>query len=166
MVFHYYNKLGHRAQAIYRASDRLTEVSLGARVAELRRQVAEVQQLLQQGQRTALRECCQRFADAFTGQLGIAGVSIRILDNRPRKSGCELYGLYEREHPEQGPAQCCIRLWMRTAHHRRIVAFPTFMRTLLHELCHHLDYELYRLPDSLHTEGFFKRESSLYQQLR
>ncbi len=166
MVFHYYNRLGRRAQAIYRASDRLTEVSLGVAVAELQHQAAEVRQLLQEGQHTALREGCQRFADAFTGQLGIAGVSIRMLNSRPRKSGCELYGLYEREYPEQGPVQCCIQLWMRTAHHKRIVAFPTFMRTLLHELCHHLDYELYRLPDSLHTEGFFKRESSLYQQLR
>jgi hypothetical protein len=45
------------------------------------------------------------------------------------------------------------------------VAFRTFLRTLLHELCHHLDYRLYRLPDSFHTEGFYKRESSLFHQL-
>jgi hypothetical protein len=30
---------------------------------------------------------------------------------------------------------------------------------------HHLDYTLLRLPDSFHTEGFFKRESSLFRQL-
>jgi hypothetical protein len=30
---------------------------------------------------------------------------------------------------------------MRTAAHKRVVAFRTFLRTLLHELCHHLDYE-------------------------
>jgi hypothetical protein len=54
---------------------------------------------------------------------------------------------------------------MRTAKHRRVVAFKSFLRTLLHELCHHLDYELYRLPDSFHTEGFYKRESSLFHQL-
>jgi len=29
----------------------------------------------------------------------------------------------------------------------------------------HLDYEHLRLPDSFHTEGFFKRESSLFYQL-
>ena len=40
-----------------------------------------------------------------------------------------------------------------------------FLRTLLHEICHHLDYHLYRLPDSFHTEGFYKRESSLFHQL-
>ena len=54
---------------------------------------------------------------------------------------------------------------MRTAQHKRVVAFRTFLRTLLHELCHHLDYELLKLEDSFHTEGFFKRESSLFKQL-
>jgi hypothetical protein len=54
---------------------------------------------------------------------------------------------------------------MRTAAHKRVVAFRTFLRTLLHELCHHLDYDLLALPDSFHTEGFFKRESSLFKQL-
>ena len=34
-----------------------------------------------------------------------------------------------------------------------------------HELCHHLDYELLRLPDSFHTDGFYRRESSLLRQL-
>ena len=56
-------------------------------------------------------------------------------------------------------------LWMRTARQKRIVAFRTFLRTLLHELCHHLDYERLGLADSFHTEGFYKRESSLLQQL-
>jgi hypothetical protein len=39
------------------------------------------------------------------------------------------------------------------------------LRTLLHELNHHLDYEVLKLEDSFHTEGFFKRESSLFKQL-
>ncbi|MBK8019762.1 MAG: SprT-like domain-containing protein [Betaproteobacteria bacterium] len=30
----------------------------------------------------------------------------------------------------------------------------TFLRTLLHELCHHLDYEMFRLEETFHTEGF------------
>jgi hypothetical protein len=54
---------------------------------------------------------------------------------------------------------------MRTAAKRRTVAFRTFVRTLLHELCHHLDFELYNLPESFHTRGFFQRESSLTRQL-
>jgi len=54
---------------------------------------------------------------------------------------------------------------MRTAQRRQIVAFRTFLRTLLHELCHHLDYELLKLTESFHTEGFYQRESSLLNQL-
>jgi len=46
-----------------------------------------------------------------------------------------------------------------------VVKFRTFLRTLLHELGHHLDYEMLGLPDSFHTEGFYKRESSLLRQL-
>ena len=54
---------------------------------------------------------------------------------------------------------------MRTAQQKKVVAFRTFLRTFLHELCHHLDYELLELDDSFHTQGFFKRESSLFKQL-
>jgi hypothetical protein len=46
-----------------------------------------------------------------------------------------------------------------------VVAFRTFLRTLLHEFCHHLDYTLLGLQDSFHTEGFFRRESGLFSQL-
>jgi hypothetical protein len=49
--------------------------------------------------------------------------------------------------------------------YQRVVAFKTFLRTLLHEVCHHLDYTLLKLADSYHTQGFFKRESSLFYQL-
>jgi hypothetical protein len=32
-------------------------------------------------------------------------------------------------------------------------------------MCHHIDYTLYGLAESFHTEGFFRRESSLVRQL-
>ena len=54
---------------------------------------------------------------------------------------------------------------MKTAARGQVVAFRSFLRTLLHELCHHLDYTLYALADSFHTEGFFRRENALFYQL-
>ena len=54
---------------------------------------------------------------------------------------------------------------MRTAARKHVVAFKTFLRTLIHELCHHLDYELFKLPETFHTEGFYKRESTLVNAL-
>jgi hypothetical protein len=46
-----------------------------------------------------------------------------------------------------------------------VVAYKSFLRTLLHEVCHHLDYEFYKFPETFHTEGFYSRESSLLHQL-
>ena len=54
---------------------------------------------------------------------------------------------------------------MKTAAKGQVVAFKSFIRTVLHELCHHIDYTYLDLDDSLHTEGFFRRESSLYKQI-
>jgi len=95
-------------------------------------------------------------------QLEIPDVKIKVLAVRPSNSLGELHGLYE---PREKNKEACIRLWMRTAKHKKVVAFRTFLRTYLHELCHHLDYELFGLEDSFHTEGFFKRESTLFKQL-
>jgi hypothetical protein len=54
---------------------------------------------------------------------------------------------------------------MRTARRLQIVAFRSFLRTVCHEVCHHLDYELFALEETFHTEGFYKRESSLANAL-
>jgi len=56
-------------------------------------------------------------------------------------------------------------VWMRTAKKENVVKFRTFLRTLLHEVCHHLDYELYKLAETFHTEGFYARESALMRDL-
>jgi uncharacterized damage-inducible protein DinB len=86
-----------------------------------------------------------------------------VLAARPHARWGELHGLYETaKRPGQPPT---ITLWMRTARQKRIVAFRTFLRTLLHEMGHHLDYTLLRLGDSLHTQGFYARESHLFHQL-
>ena len=63
--------------------------------------------------------------------------------------------------PTTRPSPARITVWMRTAARKDVVAFKTFLRTLIHELCHHLDYELYKMPETFHTEGFYKRESTL-----
>jgi hypothetical protein len=71
-----------------------------------------------------------------------------------------LHGLYEPED-----ARRRITVWMRTAARKEVVAFKTFLRTLVHEVCHHLDYELFKLEETFHTEGFYKRESTLVAAL-
>ena len=83
---------------------------------------------------------------------------LRVLAKRPVDGYGELHGLYE---PEEGRTPPRITVWMRTAQRLQVVAFKTFLRTVIHELCHHLDYELFALEETFHTDGFYKRESSL-----
>ena len=111
--------------------------------------------------RKVVEAAAGRLADGITASLAVEPVEIGVLAVRPRLRAAELHGLYSRD--EKRGAR--IRVWMRTVHYRRVVAFRTFLRTLLHELCHHLDYCHFKLADSFHTEGFFQRESSLFYQL-
>jgi hypothetical protein len=75
---------------------------------------------------------------------------VRVLARRPADDDGELHGLYE---PDDPPKPAHITVWMRTAARKDVVAFKTFLRTLIHELCHHLDYELYELAETFHTEA-------------
>jgi hypothetical protein len=63
------------------------------------------------------------------------------------------------------PGDPLIVLWMRTAQRHDVVKPKTFLRTLMHELGHYLDYALLKLDDSFHNSGFFKRESFLVRTL-
>ena len=109
-----------------------------------------------------VQQACQEITDEMLQQLQVPPVQIIILEVRPSDTYGELHGLYE---PSDSPYLCRITLWMRTAQQERVVAMRTFLRTLIHELLHHLDYEYLDLKETFHTEGFYKRESSLFRQL-
>ncbi len=114
---------------------------------------------------TTARRCsasARAFIDALVAGYHVPGVRVRVLAARPADDYGELHGLYE---PEDGRALPRLTAWMRTAQRRQVVAFKTFLRTVIHELCHHLDYELFALEETFHTEGFYKRESSLVSAL-
>ncbi len=159
MPFPYYARLTARQKKIYRASDAIVAVELPG--AEALRPVAgELERALAAADRRAVQSAAQRLADGVCAALGVPHLKVRVLAARPTGGYGELHGLYE---PEPPPAR--IKLWMRTAARKQVVAFRSFLRTLVHELLHHLDYELYRFEETLHTEGFFRRESSLAHQL-
>jgi hypothetical protein len=90
-------------------------------------------------------------------------VRVVVLEKRPSNSDGELQGLYEPDEVAGGTAR--ITVWMRTAQRLQVVKFRTFLRTLVHEACHHLDYEHYKLAETFHTEGFYARESALTREL-
>ncbi len=161
MPFAYFEKLDRRQQAIYLRSDGITAVPL-PRPAALSPLVAELEAALGSEDRTATERATQRLAAGLASALGVPPVRVQVLASRPHARWGELHGLYETRRPGQPPL---ITLWMRTARQKRVVAFRTFLRTLLHEIGHHLDYALLKLGDSLHTQGFYQRESHLFHQL-
>ncbi len=161
MVFSYYNKLSPAQKRIYRESDGIVSILL-PRARDVQLLVPKLASSLEAGERAATEALCEEIASGITRALQIPEVQIRVLSARPSESWGELHGLYV---PAEGKIPAVITVWMRTAKHRRIVAFKSFLRTLLHEICHHIDYEHLKLAESFHTEGFYKRESSLFHQI-
>lgn len=161
MPFAYYKRLSRKQQAVYRKSDAITTLRL-AKPAELYPLVARLEHSLAAGIPTKVEIEAQALLGAIVQRLKAPQVEVSVLTVRPHDEYAELHGLYK---PAEGRRRAQIAVWMHTARRQRVVAFKTFLRTLLHELCHHLDYELLGLADSFHTAGFYKRESSLFKQL-
>jgi len=159
--FAYYERLSRAQQRVYRQSDEIAMIRLpGTRA--LTPLVEEMAAALASEDRRGTESAADRLLGELTTRLGVPPLRAEVLAVRPSKNWGELHGLYTpAEHGR--PARATV--WMRTARRRQVVAFRTFLRTLLHEVCHHLDYELLRLADSFHTEGFYKRESSLLKQI-
>lgn len=160
MPFAYYRRLSPRQKKVYEKSDAIAELRLPD-PARLQPHVATLAEALADDERHRVAQACQALADDFLAQFQAPPVRVAVLAVRPSHDWGELHGLYDPTR--KGPPT--ISLWMRTAQRQQVVAFRTFLRTLLHELCHHLDYALLRLAESFHTEGFYKRESSLFRQL-
>ncbi len=158
--FAYYRRLSARQRAVYRRSDEVVSIAL-PNAASLQPLVAEIEAGLLADDRKRTQKATVALTLGICAALEVPPVVLRVLARRPANAREELHGLYERE--EGKPA--VIRVWMRTAAYERPVALRTFVRTVLHEICHHLDFERLALPDSYHTEGFFRRESSLARQL-
>jgi hypothetical protein len=160
MPFPYYARLTPRQKEIYRKSDAVTAVRL-LDPAALSPFVGALREALAGDRRAHVEAATQFLVRGMTEMLEVPPARVEVLAVRPTLRHAELHGLYTRE--ARGVPR--IQVWMRTAQKRRTVAFRTFLRTVLHELMHHLDYELLKLADSYHTEGFFRRESSLFYQL-
>ncbi len=157
----WYRRLPPSLLRIAQRSDRVPRVPLEAN-ATLREAVAALATALATDNPVEVQVVAQRVANGVCAALGVVQVRVVVELRRPANARGELHGLYA---PGNGQLRDLVRLWMRTARRGQVVAFRTFLRTLLHELCHHLDYTLLHLPDSLHTLGFYRRESSLFHAL-
>ncbi len=156
---YYYLGLSAEHQVLYDASDAIDTVPIPdgedfvAWVEGIREGLAAESQ-------AAVQASCQGLLDVLSDRFGVPRPRVQIHQARPRDADSELHGCY-RAGSDGGR----LEVWMRTAVQRRVVRFRTFMRTLAHEYCHHLDHAIHHWGYSFHTEGFFKRESHLVDQL-
>jgi hypothetical protein len=162
MPFASFERLSPARKAVYLKSDAIERVALPAG-APLTGIVDAIATELKAQRRKPVETAAQALLGELARRLEVPPVRVKVLTVRPSGNWGELHGLYEPE-PEAGPPPL-ITVWMRTVARKQVVAFRTFLRTLLHEFCHHLDYELYQLPETFHTEGFYKRESNLFAQI-
>lgn len=158
----WYARLPPALRRVAEASDRVPTLPLRP-AAALREAVGALPAALAAGRAAPVRAVAQTIADGVCAALRVPPVVVRVELRRPPLRGGELQGLYQPASGRGG--RDVVTVWMLTAKRGQVVAFRTFLRTLLHELCHHLDYAYLRLRDSLHTRGFYQRESSLFHAL-
>jgi len=136
MPYAYYAKLKARDKAIYRRSDEVEKIDLPGAFS-LHPLVEKLEKTLGTEDREKTERILKDLANAILNDLGLTPVTLKLLAARPSHDWGELHGLYE---PGEGRRRARITVWMRTAHHKLVIAFRTFLRTLLHERCHHLAY--------------------------
>jgi hypothetical protein len=121
-----------------------------------------IEAAMQTGETAAVQAACAEFLFTAAGFYEVPKCDVSVLAARPlrgREWTYELFGDYN-------PATMLIRLWMRTARKKEITSFGTFLSTLCHEFCHHLDYHLFKFSNSWHTRGFYERTAVLYHHAK
>lgn len=114
--------------------------------------------------RGVIKNTCSAFLTAAASFYRVREPGITVLAARPVRSreggwSSELFGDY-------APATLLIRIWMRTAVLKQVTSFGTFLSTLCHEFCHHLDCQRFGFSRSPHTRGFYARAAILYHHAR
>lgn len=138
-----------RNRAGFLVSDRIKTINL-PQDGRLLTIAKSIESAMQAGKTADVRRACADFLGEASEFNRTPTSGVRVLAARPLRVRehwtTELFGDY---HPET----MLIRLWMRTAIRKEITSFGTFLSTLCHEFCHHLDFQLFKFADSWHTRG-------------
>lgn len=152
-------KTRHR---LFLDSDRLETLPLPSG-GELTALAAHIEMAMKAGRAKDVYAASDEFLRAGCDFYGVPRCTLRVLAARPLRvreySTSELFGDYHRDTK-------AIRVWMRTAVRKEVTSFGTFLSTLCHEFCHHLDFHRFSFGDSWHTRGFYSRAAVLYHHTR
>ena len=146
----------------YLRSDSMRNIELPP--AEPSRTIAlRIKKALADEDRKELQAGCKDLLNALSEAYNVTPPGIRVLAARPRKVTdnwvYETFGDYDPETTQ-------IRLWMRTAIQKKTTSYGTFLSTLCHEFCHHLDMVSLEFPDTFHTRGFYERTALIYHHIQ
>jgi hypothetical protein len=122
-----------------------------------------IESAMHSGKPAAIAYACGDFLDVAADFYEVPRPEVRVLAARPlrvREGGSiELFGDYNLQTG-------LIRIWTRTAVRKQVTSYGTFLSTLCHEFCHHLDCRLLGFGGSPHTRGFYHRTAALYHHAR
>ena len=149
--------------AQYQASDQLLGLKLpdDGRIPLL---AAAIKSAMADESQAAVRRACSEFLAAAAEFYQVRPPEVRALAARPIRVregswASELFGDYSLQ-------TATIRIWTRTAVRKQVTSFGTFLSTLCHEFCHHLDVQKLGFRGSPHTRGFYERTAALYHHAR
>ena len=150
-------------RAKFLESDQLTRIEVPPDD-RLRASSAIIEAAMKQESRPAIQKACADFLAIASNFYGVSCPDVRALAVRPlrvREGGwaSELFGDYTLQ-------TASIRVWTRTPIRKQATSFGTFLSTLCHEFCHHLDCKRFGFGQSPHTRGFYSRTAVLYHHAR
>jgi hypothetical protein len=151
---------GKKNRNLFVESDRLNSLRV-PQDDRLHRIATAIEAAMNTGKTKEVLQVSREFLDTAAEFYQVKQCDLRVLAARPlrvrERSTMELFGDY---HPDS----ILIRVWMQTAVRKEVTSFGTFLSTLCHEFCHHLDFQRFR--NSWHTRGFYERTASLYHHAR
>jgi hypothetical protein len=147
----------------FRESDALRVLDLPSD-SEFPQLARTIESAMQESGCAGVARMCAAFLGAAASFYGVRAPEVRALAARPlrvREGGwqTELFGDYSLNDAR-------IRIWTRTAVRKQVTSFGTFLSTLCHEFCHHLDCQKFGFSGSPHTRGFYERAALLYHHAR
>lgn len=154
----FFYRLSTQAQRTYLRSDAIDRVAFSPSPIAIAR-TRELMAVLDHSAPRVVDEASRLLVAELCRLCRVPQLQVQVRGVRPHNARGELHGIFFPGRP------ATIVLWMRTAQRHDIVKPRTFLRTLLHEFGHYLDYALLNLDESFHTRGFFKRESFLVRSL-
>ncbi len=128
----FFYRLAPRDQKVYLRSDAIDAFDLVAGPNALALAEALIA-ALEGGSVAGTGRAAQALVTELCRLLGVRNVPIEVKGVRPRNARGELHGIFYPDAPR-------IVLWTRTALRHDVVKPKTFLRTLMHELAHYLDY--------------------------